>query len=157
MQALNWKILTIQYKMFKRCCTRFSLFTCLTSSQYFVLLNLQPSFCRTRQTVWADTAMWNSSWSIRVSSRAESPSCASIGSSMALKCLMESFVPLPFPLGSQKLLVALYFASLEATMASSSCIFRVIWHFHRENLSLLFAFSHKATVNPFREVANHYR
>ena len=59
--------------------------------------------------------------------------------------------------GSQKLPVALYFAGLEATMASSSCIFRVIWHFHRENLSLLFAFSHKATVYSFREVANHYR
>jgi len=49
-------------------------------------------------------------------SRAESSPCASIASSMALKCRIESFVPLPFPRGSQKLLVALYFAGL------------VLWH-----------------------------
>jgi len=38
---------------------------------------------------------------------------------------MESFVPLPFPQGSQKLLITLYFAGLEATMASSSRIFDI--------------------------------
>ena len=126
-------------------------------NKYFVPLHLQPSFLRTRGTVWADRAMWNRSWSFRVSSRAESSSFASIASSMALKCRMESFVPLPFPRRSQRLPVALCFAGLKAAMASSSRFFRVILHFHHKNLSLLFAFRHKAAVYPFREVANLYR